>query len=83
MVDPIPIILESKEEEGIVGPLLEVQAKRTKRVLNAHFWHTSIDIDEELEVVEEIGGMSTQLQTLKQSKISSTLLSELQSWNLG
>jgi hypothetical protein len=33
--------------------------------------------------VEEINGMSTQLETSKQPKISLMLLSMLRSWNLG
>jgi hypothetical protein len=61
LVDPIPIIPKLEEEEGVVRPLPEVQAKRTSRVLKAHFRRTIIDIDEEMEDVKEIGGMSTQL----------------------
>ncbi len=75
MVDSKLIIIKSdEEEEGTTKPQPEVQAGRTNRVLKAHFWHAPIDINEEMEDVEEIDGTNTQPKTLKQPKISLTLL---------
>jgi hypothetical protein len=84
MVDPTFILSKlDKEEEGVVRSLLEVQVIKTNKVPGASFQCAPINIDVEMEDVKEVGGTSTQPETSKQLKISSTLLSRLRSWNLG
>jgi hypothetical protein len=83
LVDPTFILLESNKEEGDVKPLLKAQVTRTIKVIKAHFRHTPIDINEEMEDVKEIGGTSAQPETSKQLEISPMLLPTLRSWNLG
>jgi hypothetical protein len=51
--------------------------------LGAHFQHAPIDLDEEMEDVEKIGGTNTQLENSQQPNILSILLPTLQPWNLG
>ncbi len=55
----------------------------SNKVLGVCSWCAPIDIDKEMEDMEEIGGMNTQLETSKQLEISPTLLLMLKSWNLG
>jgi hypothetical protein len=52
-------------------------ASRTSKVSRACFQCTPIDVDEEMEKVDEIGGMNTQSKTSKQPKISPMFLSAL------
>jgi hypothetical protein len=64
LVDSTFIVLESNEkEEGVAKPQLEAQVARTNKILGVCFQHAPIDVDEEMEDIEEIGGMNTQLET--------------------
>jgi len=46
--------------EGVVRGPLEIQVARSTKVSRAHFWHASIDLNEEMDNVEEVGGTNTQ-----------------------
>jgi hypothetical protein len=69
-----------KEMEGVAKPISETQVIGVPRM---PFQHATIELDEEMEDVEKIGGTSTQPKTSRQPKISPTLLPTLRSWNLG
>ncbi len=55
----------------------------SNRVSEVHSQCAPIDFNEEMEDVEEIGGMNIQLETSRQLEILPTLLPTLRSWNLG
>jgi hypothetical protein len=65
------------------GPILEPQAIGNSRILGVCFWRAPIELNEELEDIEEVGGMSTQLETSRQLEILLTLSLVLRFWNLG
>ncbi len=72
------IVPYSKEEdEGDVNTPLETQAARGKRFLGMRSRQTPIDLDEEMEDIEEVGGMTTQPKTSHQLEISLTLVPTL------
>jgi len=52
-----------KEDEGVIRPTSEAQAKGSSKVLRVHFWHTPINLDEDMEDVKEIDETNTQLKT--------------------
>jgi hypothetical protein len=55
------IVLDFEEPyESVVRAPLEIQVARSTKVSRAHFWHASIDLNEEMDNVEEVGGMNTQ-----------------------
>lgn len=63
-IDSTFILLELDEEEGAVAkPLPITLVVRISKVSGTHFWHTPIDVNEEMEDVKEINGMNTQLET--------------------
>jgi hypothetical protein len=72
-----------KEDESVVKIPLETQAIGGTKILRARFRFTLIDLDKEINDIEEVDGMNTQLETSRQPKIPPTLMSTLQSWNLG
>jgi hypothetical protein len=78
------IILElDEEEEGVAKPQPKAKVAITSRVLRACFRSASIDINEEMDHVEKINGSSMQLKSLKQPKISLTLLPTLRVLEFG
>jgi hypothetical protein len=64
------IVLNFEEEDDSVARApLKTQVARSSRIARVHFWHIVINFDKEMDNVEEIDGMSTQLETLQQPKI--------------
>jgi hypothetical protein len=56
--------LESnEEEEGASRPIPKAQVVRITKVLRAHFRCAPIDLDKEMEDIEEINEIRTQLKT--------------------
>jgi hypothetical protein len=51
-----------EEDEGAPKTALKTQATWSNRVPKAHFWHTPIDLNEEVEDMEEVGRTSIQLE---------------------
>jgi hypothetical protein len=64
-------------------PILETQPIRNNKIPKACFWHTPIELNEEMEDIEEASGMTTQPENSRKLEISLTLLLVLKSWNLG
>jgi hypothetical protein len=63
--------------------ILKLQAIKSSRILGVCFWRAPIELNKKLEDIEEVGGMSTQLETSRQLEILLTLLLVLRFWNLG
>jgi hypothetical protein len=61
------IMLDYEEEdEGATRFPLEIQIAKGTRVLGACFWRTQTNLDEEMDDVEELGGMNSQPKTSQQ-----------------
>jgi hypothetical protein len=72
-----------KEDESVARVPLETQSIGGTKILGVRFKLTLIDLDKEINGVEQVDGMNTQLETSRQPKIPPTLMLALKSWNLG
>jgi hypothetical protein len=64
-----------KEDESVAKVPLKTQAIGGTKILGVHFRLTLIDLDKEINDIEEVDGMNTQLETSQQPKIPPTLMS--------
>jgi hypothetical protein len=63
-------VLDFKEkDEGATRFPLEIQIIEGTRVLGAYFWHMQTNLDEDMDNVEELGGMNSQPKTSQQLEI--------------
>jgi hypothetical protein len=58
---------------------LKPQVTRSNRILKMGFWHAPIELNKKMEDIEEVNGMNTQPETLRQFEISLTFLPVLRS----
>jgi hypothetical protein len=56
-------ILSKLNKEDATEPTPEAHVEGSSKVLGVHFQHTPINLNKDMEDVEEIDGMSTQLGT--------------------
>jgi hypothetical protein len=60
-------------------PVLELQTIGNSKILRTRFLQAPIELNEEMEDIEEVGGMTNQPKTSRQQEISLTLLPVLRS----
>jgi hypothetical protein len=60
LVGSTSIVPDFEEDEGVARTSLKTQVARGNKVSKAHFQRAPIDLDEEMEDVEEVGGIITE-----------------------